>query len=514
MVVSEETLDQLLAQGAEGQHLDYKRECDLATKKAQVELARDIACMAAKGGHIVVGALDDGRPSGFVTAEHSGLLDEASVQQQMARWVPDGVHFRIGRHSKQDEFGKQMRFVLIAVEVHDLGIIVMKADGQYSDGPGPSKALFREGDVMGRVGTRNSRLTQYQVEKAFRDRVEREVDSRREQWRKDQAASMAAAMEAALLTGSASAPQVSEVTWQLPIENIQRAATEMLSRGQTEALRLMLVSTPKVLAPALTGDTPDLTLEELLDRVVTIAATAATLGNEDIYQQAVLALAKIYTAALDGSGNRRTDLAVQPTVVWRTVLERVEALGGLLVRLDRFDFIRSLVLAVSAGGEMDWYRNWLRHGLTETARCGGFTEQDNEGKKREVGLLQRSVEVVRRVDALHPDLDPEDEGILNSLCQFDAVAALVAMDEAQGAEGRYYYPNFASFYPQRTLPILLRVVNEPDLRSALGLANDGLLADSLDHMLRTAEKEAFPRPWDWEMTAIGAFIRAHGTPRP
>lgn len=52
----------------------------------------------------------------------------------------------------------------------------------------------------------------------------------------------------------------------------------------------------------------------------------------------------------------------------------------------------------------------------------------------------------------------------------------------------------------------MRVVTEPTVRQALGLDDDAFLATSLDYMLKLAENEAFPRPWDWEMTPIGKFI--------
>lgn len=152
----------------------------------------------------------------------------------------------------------------------------------------------------------------------------------------------------------------------------------------------MLLSTSKVLTAALAEAEPDLTLDEILDRIVTIAAEAATLNDDTHFAQAVEALAKVYMSVFDPNGGQRKALNAEPAVVWRSVLERVEALGGLLVRLERFDLVRPLVLAVTDLTDIRPGRNWLRHGLTQASQAGAFHDQDSDGNERKINLLQRA----------------------------------------------------------------------------------------------------------------------------
>lgn len=510
--VNGEALNELLARGAEGQDLDFKSECDLSLKQAQIELARDIACMAVKGGHIVIGALDDGTPSGAVTDSALALLDEASVQQQMARWLPDGVRFTIGRHARTTPEGVQ-RFAIIAVQPDDIGLVVMRADGQYGEGRGQN-TIFREGDVLGRFGTRNGRLTQFQIREIFRRAMEREVAKRREEWRADNALTTTKVIQESIIAAQLANSPAASVTWQLPLTAMQQAATEMLRRGDADALRILLISTPKTASAAVRDSDPELTVEELIDRITTLAAVAATCDHSDAFTDAIRALTQVYAIALDSHGRRRNDLTVPATIIWRSVLERVEALGGLLIRLGRFGLIPDVVMAMPAEGEIEFYGNWLRHGLTEAARSGRFADIDEEGNHREVNLLNRALDVAQRLEALLPDVAQDDEALLNSICQFDAVAALVAMHAAEKIDTRYFFPNFANFYAQRTLPILSRVSSTPALRAELGLVDPAFLADAMRHMLEVAQREDWMRTWDWELTPIGAFIQQYGTQRP
>jgi hypothetical protein len=69
------------------------------------------------------------------------------------------------------------------------------------------------------------------------------------------------------------------------------------------------------------------------------------------------------------------------------------------------------------------------------------------------GLIARSHNVVRSVSALHPDVHTGGgTQSFNSLCQFDALAALVVVGERHATHRSKYYPSFARYYSERTIP--------------------------------------------------------------
>ena len=62
--VDAEALAQLLALGGERDWLDYKRQCDLSETRGVVEIVKDMGAMMVTGGYLIIGADDQGQPSG------------------------------------------------------------------------------------------------------------------------------------------------------------------------------------------------------------------------------------------------------------------------------------------------------------------------------------------------------------------------------------------------------------------------------------------------------------------
>lgn len=153
--VSGEALAGLLSLQGERDWLDYKRQCDLSSARGVVELAKDIGAMMISGGCIVVGADDQGRPSGDVL--HPELLDPAVLHHKLARHLPEPFEIRSAVHACQGQ-----SFALIYVAPHPDGFCIFKRDGAYADAKG-QVVVFRAGDVFARHGTRSERWNQQDV---------------------------------------------------------------------------------------------------------------------------------------------------------------------------------------------------------------------------------------------------------------------------------------------------------------------------------------------------------------
>ena len=117
---------------------------------------------------------------------------------------------------------------------------------------------------------------------------------------------------------------------------------------------------------------------------------------------------------------------------------------------------------------------------------------------------------------LRPDLtDLDEDPVLNSLCQFDALAAVVSLGSAMGGWSEPY-PSFARFYSHRTVPILRRLLVDPELRKANFPGSDDELAAALRAVDDRTSKEAWAYSgWmGFSDDAIERFVGENTPPEP
>lgn len=170
--IDEAALAALLGMGGERNWLDYKRQLDLSTGREAVELAKDAGAMMILGGYVLVGAYDNGQPSGDV--EHLGLFDTATVHDKLAKYLPKRFEVRVAVHQYQGQ-----NFALIYIAPHPDGFCIFEHDGAYQDGK-DQKVVFRRGDVFARHGTKSERWNQDDIAMIKR-RLQADADQSRDQ---------------------------------------------------------------------------------------------------------------------------------------------------------------------------------------------------------------------------------------------------------------------------------------------------------------------------------------------
>ncbi len=89
-----DTLTSLLNEGTERAGLDYKRRLNLNHTKDKVSIVKDLGAMQVDGGYIVIGADDNGQPSGQVTESEAKLFDQATVHSKVEGYLADGFDIR------------------------------------------------------------------------------------------------------------------------------------------------------------------------------------------------------------------------------------------------------------------------------------------------------------------------------------------------------------------------------------------------------------------------------------
>lgn len=476
--VNEATCARLMAQQAESAEVDYKSQLDLSQTRDRVELAKDIAAMAALGGYILVGVDGRGVSTGTVTEGQIDAFDEARLMAQLRRYLPASVVVTVAGHP----VGVDAKVVVIGVHAHKHGLVVMQGDGQYEIN-GKAVPVFRRGDIFVRHGTSSERAQQEDIHAA----LERVISARKEQWREEVYQDFEHLRERSnsviALTNASSVA----VDWNTPLDVLTDATFEYIRRGDLTPLRLLMLSARAEVKQRMADDSAG-TVNDVLDRVITISAASAAVEGRATLDSGVKALAAIYSL-----GFARGDEVARPngTRLWLDVLARIEALGGLLVRLEQWDDVRALVLAGPRAPSIDFYGNWIRHAETEAARANDLVAPNDAGKMIEIAVLDLARGVADRVQALRADgLEAGDEEILDSLCQFDALAALVAVDAAGSTDSRHFYTNFALFYSHRATPVLGRLISDSVMRARLWHRSDQDLAVALREVLRMADGEA------------------------
>lgn len=250
---------------------------------------------------------------------------------------------------------------------------------------------------------------------------------------------------------------------------------------------------------------------QALDSATTMIACAVNFEDDWLFQRSISLLRRAYELGYDEHGNRKsTGLALPPAELWLAVYLRVLTLGALATRTQAWKQVRGLILQRPDSQDFRYYPNWLRHALTEAARAELFSVMKDSNKVSVSPLILARDHALGH-SVLVPDLGDDPEAILNSLCEFDATAAIVAVcsDDSEDS-GSAYYPNFARFYGHRSEPAFARIIRDSEVRNILAPVDDATLAAAFLDVDRVALTEA--RIFDgWHGLndpAIVSFIKA------
>lgn len=487
--VSFEKLRTLLAEGHESEQLDYKIMCDLARAEDLVSLVKDIGAMQAKGGFIVVGADDRGVVGQSVTPHHAQLLDEATLRAKVRKYLDEPIELLSAVYEIDGSL-----VGLIYVGPNRQGVAIFSADGRY----GANRLAFRAGDVFVRHGTASTRWRQSDIGPLF----ERVVNVRKEEWRREIADSVKQALEDGRRTQDLAAGPIESLDWRLDSDTFTGVVTEQLRRGDDIPLNLALDRmVTDAMACHSVGAGAD--LETVLDRFGCLAALLIRLQRRELLRSVVDRLVLLYESPMRPVAIQRQGTSAP---LWLEITARLEALGGLAVRREAWSDVAMIALLKTPGTERYW-PYLLRHAVVSAGRHGLLEPQDTQG----VQLVSLALGVARRLSCVRPALPADDERLLESICQFDALAALGAIGDSGAADTSVFYTSFAYYYPHRTEPVLRRLLRDPALRTAIFPHDDTALADGLRTLNHWASSAGL-RYSGWhgfESAEIRAFLAAH-----
>ncbi|MEV8442674.1 ATP-binding protein [Actinosynnema sp. NPDC051121] len=479
--VSREKLHQLLAEGHEQPSLDYKCTADLNDRQAVVEFAKDVAAMQSQpdGGYLVIGADDHGNVVPDVTPEHAKLFDEATVRKKLAKYLAEPFDIRIALHVVDDQ-----TVALVYVGPNEHGWAIFRENGVYVDRQSKDKFVFRVGEVFVRHGSSSERWMPADQPRL----IDQIVARRKETWSAEIRQLLAGVAQSTATTAELQKLPVTALTWRMDAEGFGEAVTEFIRRDDDIPVREVLAQATRDASDLLGHDEAE--LRHLLDRVTIVAALAIRYERAEWLDRALAALVRIYELGIDEYGEARDGQAA--VWLWLDVVTRVYGLGGLAVRLKAWSAVRQLADRQPNGRSVTRYGGWLRHALTMASRAHIFETVET------AGLLARAHNVVRHLTALHPDVPAEDEAVLDSLCQFDLLGALVVIGKQGKVAGAYFYPSFARYYSRRTQPAFVLIVTDPVVRRVLFDGDDTLLADAIAEIGRVAFTQSLQMHGAWD----------------
>lgn len=513
-LVTDERLAALLALAAEYDDLDFKRKLDLSSTRDEIELAKDVGAMQVKGGHIVIGVDGAGAPSGDMDGTDTSPFDPANLVPKMQRFLEGPLEISSSVLVKDEH-----TIVLVSVAPNPRGCAFFKIDGQYRDPQHPDRFVttFRKGDIFWRENTRSQRISREGLEEIIERRFAARRDELLREW---------AAAQFALATGETASPSTPPTdaaikpkrtpSFAMPSNQVSETGIALIREDDEVGLQQMLDDGRKRIRTYIENDElGEDQLPTLLDSVICLAATFLSYGREDWFERVTQLLVDAYATVGDvtvvkalGYSSQISPAEKGPRV-WLAIIERVFALGGLAVRREAWNAVRTLTTQLPAPLQQGGYeRNWLRHALTMASRARHFAAT-TEGTQ-EIGLIDFARDDAMRLACLRSD-GPSDDEVLTSITQFDVLSNLAAIDDAHSLDQRVFYTNFARFRQDRIQPVVNRLLTDLTMRAAIFTGDDEKLAAALAEVGRLASSEGlrYGGFQDWYATPVAEFIRQH-----
>ncbi|CAN5479277.1 hypothetical protein BH20ACT23_BH20ACT23_27530 [soil metagenome] len=402
------------------------------------------------------------------------------------------------------------------MDPHPDGFCAFQQDGMYEEG-GKTKFAFRKGQVYSRHGTSSEPCNQADLLGIIEGKVEEAKESLRAE-HTDQLAALVNRLQTAQTLATAPA---STLSWTMDEETFVAIIIEQIRRDDPIPLRLLLRRMESD-AARLVSEGEEAELETLLDRLACLTANFVLMERDDLFRQVIRGLVSIYNLGFDARGMTRRDVPIPAARLWLLVIERVMAIGLVLVREERWELARDLTLQRGKGIEFTQrritYVTWIRHATTEASRGGEFVHVVDE-QRTDKSLLWMVQELVQQSDCLRQGLAADDERILDSLCQFDMLAMLSTLAEAArigdfnlASRTHHYYPHFSRFYESRSLPMLEMVIADPALREQVFPGrSDEELAAATRWINHAATQEGFRYAgWDGVLSdRVAHFLQQH-----
>lgn len=300
-----------------------------------------------------------------------------------------------------------------------------------------------------------------------------------------------------------SAGRVRSLTWDLDAEVFEEKIIDLLQKRNSIPIRLFVEAVGKEAKRKFaSGDVDNFRM--ILDRIAILAAVGVRLDHEYLLDQALSVFLGIYddlhTADVES-------MPVPREALWLDIIERVYGIGGVAVRNRCWAAVRRLVLGMTFDGLRGRRLYWLRHAVTQGARAGILRSKRRGGSTLpELGINRAKV-----LEALHSDLDPDDDALVNSIVQFDLLACAVVIHETEDEHMDHWIPEFVYWSSNRVEPAVALLISDERAREVLTPTDDAGVAH-LSRVLDAGAREVAGSRYSWngwETPGVYQFLKAN-----
>jgi hypothetical protein len=343
----------------------------------------------------------------------------------------------------------------------------------------------------------------------------RAVDATGRTW-SDVADEVLAVLKTGETPDEGSSSDTSEV-WEEPGDAFIEGVVQQLRAGDDIPLRRTLPRMVSATRALMDQPGAEPRLEVLLDRLACLLATFLMLERESLLDRALATLVGVYDAGFDERGMPRQS-PVPPARLWVDVVVRVMAMGGYATRSADWSTVRKLTLQKPHCKDFEggYYATWIRHGITMAYRANLIPQPNRQG---ETVIADARIKVDDE-PCLRPDVPAGDDRILSSICQFDALAALVTLTDAYGDSDSgprtravdLYFPSFSVYNQTRVESIIAELIRDGSMRRELAPVSDALLAEAISSLSEAARIAAREFGFFWngfEDPIVNQFVESN-----
>jgi len=211
--------------------------------------------------------------------------------------------------------------------------------------------------------------------------------------------------------------------------------------------------------------------ETVLDRLTCMTAVFLNHRSTDWFKQAVAALVRVYEQGFDSQGLTKNGASIAgeatPSELWVAILQRLDALGALAIRNESWGEAVALATQRPDGYDFKHYTNWIRHSVTKGYQANLFL-LNVDGKPQKTSALVAGYEYAVANECLRPDLASlQEDRLLDSVCQFDALASTAAIARAGSFDSGCFYPSFGLFESDRSEPFFRKLLGSEAVRGVV-----------------------------------------------
>ena len=172
-IIKEKIIEKAKNAKRESKDIEFKDRFDVQSSQHWCEVIKDIIAISnSDGGCILIGANNDGSPSGYDVSNVLGL-DPAIITDKIAKYTDlQFSDFEI------EEIKKEGHKIAVLIIYPAKVPIIFTKPGTYNIGGGRQKTAFRQGTIYFRHGAKSEPGNYYDLERA----VERRIEEIKKSW--------------------------------------------------------------------------------------------------------------------------------------------------------------------------------------------------------------------------------------------------------------------------------------------------------------------------------------------